>query len=248
MRGFLDGEEPESNPGPPRPEIVDEMAEALSSLELDVLALQEAPDEDRTNRLGELLQMDVHHCSAGWLGNEKWQGGFPGAILSRIPMTDSKDLRKKYCSEKNTDCFIRHWGSAKINGITMHSTHLAVHDPGKRLRELHILMDHCVPADMPATNTIILGDCNFHPHTAEYNFMLDHGFVDVFDACAKEDAYQHSCPSIKPRTRIDFIWASGDLTDRLQSCEILFEEPYGPRASDNIALSDHLPVVCELNI
>ncbi len=242
MRGFLLGEDPQNNPAPPRPEIVGLMSDALKPLDLDVIALQEAPDEDRVQELARLLEMNVHYCSAGWPGNEKWFGGFPGALLSRATIDDARDLRVEHNAEQYEDCFKRHWGSISVSGITIHSLHLSVHGSEARLGELRLLLEHAA-----REKTIICGDFNFKPDSDEYACMHENGFIDTFDNAAA-DAFPFSVKSIGPTNRIDYIWVSSDLQANVQSCEILHREPYGPRASDDLALSDHLPVLSELNI
>ena len=249
MRGFCLGEEPSSNPGPKRPQIVHEMAAALAPLQADIICLQEAADEAQTQQLANALHMHCFYCPAGWKGNESWLGGFPGAILSRLDLHEQCDLRARYCQDKDQDCFIRHWAAARINAINIHTLHLAVRDPDKRLRELDILLRHCSGSSSgpEITNTIILGDCNFEATGPEHARMRANGFIDSFTQAAKADAFPLSCPSINPSIRIDYIWLSKDLSKRLSSCSILNQAPFGPRQSDGLALSDHLPVLIELD-
>src|SRR6202023_401906 len=70
--------------------------------------------------------------------------------------------------------------------------------------------------------------------------LHDAGYVDAFRRM-NPDARGFTCPASAPSGRIDFIFASPDLAERLSACRVITE-------SDGLCAdeaSDHLPVVAE---
>ena len=105
-RGYRREENPVTNPGPPRPHLIAEMAEYLRPLDCDIIALQEAPVRADLKRLAKLLNRELVSFSSGWPGNRHWPGGFPGALLLRSAPTVTYDLRSEL-GEVPAGCFHR---------------------------------------------------------------------------------------------------------------------------------------------
>ena len=76
-----------------------------------------------------------------------------------------------------------------------------------RLAQLPPLLERL--AGRPAT--VLLGDFNAEPGSAELALVRGAGLTDAFVAAGGRPADQLTWPSDRPDRRIDYIWVSGDL-------------------------------------
>jgi endonuclease/exonuclease/phosphatase family metal-dependent hydrolase len=76
-----------------------------------------------------------------------------------------------------------------------------------RLAQLPPLLE--AAAGRPAT--VLLGDLNAEPGSAEIAMVRAAGLVDAFAAGGGRPADEPTWPSDRPRRRIDYLWLSGDL-------------------------------------
>ena len=90
----------------------------------------------------------------------------------------------------------------------MIATHL--HDPGDGgdIRQMQVPSILEFWAGRPSA--VIVGDFNAQPGDPEIGMMLNAGLEDSFAQVGTGPGY--TCPSNDPRWRIDYIWASPDLT------------------------------------
>jgi endonuclease/exonuclease/phosphatase (EEP) superfamily protein YafD len=92
-------------------------------------------------------------------------------------------------------------------------------------------------------SVILQGDLNHRPDGPEYPRWVAAGLVDTF--AAEGTGQPMTMGSNEPRSRIDYVWASGPLADRLVECRVVYEGAFRTNPDDprSFALSDHLPVM-----
>jgi len=222
---------------PPPQQVIGDMARALAPYDLDVLCLQEASREAWIADLAEKMGMAYAYFPGGWR-NEGWPEGISGAVLSRYPILDATPHPSIHWSERPEDLFTRFWGRAVLDTpdgpLAVHAAHLHHISPETRLREVGAILDTL--DDGP---TLVLGDLNHEPDSAERGHWLDAGMVDCFAAKGAGPAL--TWPADEPTMRIDYILARGPIADRLESFRVLAEAPFISQA-DALALSDHRPL------
>lgn len=72
-------------------------------------------------------------------------------------------------------------------------------------------------------------------------FLCSAGYIDCF-RCMNPDGWGFTCPALAPAGRIDFIFASPEVGERLSTCYIATEGEGGVAGDE---ASDHLAVVAE---
>ncbi|MDQ1257750.1 MAG: hypothetical protein QG656_2356, partial [Candidatus Hydrogenedentes bacterium] len=127
--------------------------------------------------------------------------------------------------------------------VSIYSVHLHPSDDAIREREVTEILRVLEPALKSGRSLLFQGDLNHRPDGPEYARWTEAGLVDAL--AAKGDPGASSVPSVKPRSRIDYIWAHGPIAERLTECSVLFEGAFrtDPADSESFALSDHLPVM-----
>jgi endonuclease/exonuclease/phosphatase family metal-dependent hydrolase len=127
--------------------------------------------------------------------------------------------------------------------IALYSAHL--HPSSAELREREVTgMLAVMSDDLVANRSVILqGDLNHRPTGPEYPRWFDAGLVDAF--AAKGRGQPLTIRSDEPRSRIDYVWASTPLAERLRECRVLYEGAFRTNPDDprSFALSDHIPVM-----
>ena len=81
---------------------------------------------------------------------------------------------------------------------------------------------------------------SLYPPHGSIRLLRKAGYIDCFRR-VNPDASGFTCPAVAPAGRIDYIFASPELTERLSACSVI-TEGNGLRGDE---ASDHLPVVAE---
>lgn len=205
----------------------------------DIVSLSEAGEEAFVAAIADTLGMKYAY----------FDGGFPGAVLTRFPIRDSANYS---LSNKDIDAlepFTRHAGRAVLEtpdgDLIVYSAHLHPRSREVRLREIALLRERMQP-DFDAGRPLLLqGDLNHTPESPEYEAWTAAGLVDTF--AAKGEGNPGTVRSIQQAMRIDYVWAHGPLAGRVEMCRVLFEGAFRVNRDDPaaFALSDHLPVLAE---
>ncbi len=222
-------------------------AKALAKFSPDLVTLQEAPPEEEVGRFAKALGMQYAFYPGGWEGDSTYPGGFPGAVVTRYPIEESKN-RPSAGAPHNEELFTRHLGWARLVAPfgTLHvvSTHLHASDHQVRMQEAAAIVQ--LIAKLRESGPVLLqGDLNSQPKDPEYAVWVDGGLVDVGKAVGIGDTPTSS--STHPVRRIDYIWATPELVKKAQRAAVLDKPPFVPDPADpaSYALSDHLPVTAE---
>jgi len=220
-----------------RPQMAQRLALELGLYAPDVITLQEAPTEEKVAEAAKHLGFNYVY----------FDGGFPGALLTRHEITDSENSPIPE-GERSNNLFTRHWGRAVVDTgsqqIHYYSIHMHPRETKIRQREAKIALDVMRPDLDAGVPLVFQGDLNHTPQGPEYALWQGAGLVDCGAAVGDDSP---SMSTTNPRYRIDHIWCAGPLAQRIQSCRVLYENAF--RADTNIdasfALSDHIPVMAE---
>lgn len=209
----------------------------LALYEPDIINFSESPSEAVTKAIAKELGM--HHVRFPSGGN------WPGTLLSRFEITDSKNVPLGF--ERPKELFTRHWGRGTIklpNGapLIVHSAHLyPVADPTVRLKEIKAMMKS-MQGDFDSGHSVLLmGDLNHSPDTAEYQLWKEAGWIDTFAKVGKGEGITFQA-DVK-NERIDYVMAFGPIAQQIVESRPLFEGAFRLNLADenSFALSDHLP-------
>ncbi|TVR07682.1 MAG: endonuclease/exonuclease/phosphatase family protein [Planctomycetota bacterium] len=244
-RGWRRGEKPQANPGPPRPWVPDAMVEALAPLAADIIALQECPERTVVSRMAQQLDMHMTWLSSRIPGDQHWPGGFPGALLSRWPMSacrDEVDLRPNLPAA----LFQRHWGNALIQGpwgpVRIHAYHCCadfaggIHDK-ERSQELTLVSQAVHQEPLPC---ILVGDHNCTPGSAPLDILTAAGFHEAHSSIGSGPGW--SDRAIAAHRRIDHCWLRGC---QATAAIVLNDLPFGSEDPQAFVLSDHRPIMID---
>jgi len=216
----------------------------LSSLDPDIVVLQEATDRYAVDRLAELTGLS--HVAAS--------PGVSVAALGRSPFATTI-----WHSPPGLRAFLEFQPAASdLRFIGLHMTS-GLSRRGERLRLRHL--DAMAPIIGPASDhgTVLIGDLNSvapgdEPRVAALPLWLrlllrfdgpirtdvldrlqQAGWVDVYRRLHPDEA-GYTLPAIDPQVRLDYLLATPALVPRIQHCEPANDAVYA-RASD------HLPLV-----
>lgn len=222
-------------------------AEALKAFTPDLVTLQEAPPEDLVARFAASLGMGYAYFPGGWKGDKTYPGGFPGAIVTRFDIVTSENRPSSGAAHDDT-FFTRHLGRAELSTPfgRLHVVSAHFHAQKQEIRMLEAAAIIALITKLHATGPVLLqGDLNQRPDAPEYQLWIEAGLADV--GAQQGIGNQPTAPSIRPRSRIDYIWATPELAGKAQHAEVLDKPPFAPDPSDlaSYALSDHLPVLAE---
>src|SRR5690625_222591 len=121
-------------------------------------------------------------------------GYWPGTLFSRLVIIDSTNVPMVEGSRPE-DLFTRHWLKATLR-LSRYETRRG--------------------------DTVLLkGDLNHAPHTAEYEFRMNVGWVDTHTAAGSGAG--RTVRVENPTTRIDYVMAYGALTRRIADSRVLFD-------------------------
>ena len=216
------------------------IARVLSSLDADIIALQEldvgrrrSQSVDQARRIAELLEMEMQFGAAIDVTGER----YGNAILSRWPMTLRRaDLLSRGQGRHEPRGAV--WSTIAIGDeqIEVISTHL-----GLTQRDRTAQLDTLLDADWPcrgevAQRTVICGDLNSSPGSSICRRLGQH-FRDVQRADGQRGRATWS--SGAPLRRIDHIFVGSQF--RVLNTDV-------PRTRLTRVASDHLPLVVELEL
>jgi endonuclease/exonuclease/phosphatase family metal-dependent hydrolase len=135
------------------------------------------------------------------------------AVLSRYPIVGSQVIRlprEGVPLRRNALGVELDLGAGRRLRVVVTHLHHLEGPAGARVRLAQVprLLD--VVAGRPAT--VLMGDLNAEPGSAEVALLRRAGLTDAFAAAGGGPADERTWPSDRPARRIDYIWLSGDLT------------------------------------
>jgi endonuclease/exonuclease/phosphatase family metal-dependent hydrolase len=204
------------------------VAAAIAAQAPDVVLLQEV---SRGWPIGGAVDL------AEWLGRRlgmryEWSpaadGQFGNLTLTRLPVAGVVAARLPYVQGPMQRSFLavtlRLPGDARLTLVNTHLQHRRENTP-TRLVQSEALLSRWAGGP----RTVLAGDFNFHPSSAEADLFRAAGLVSAQDAAGDGGAF--TAPAGDPATRIDWIFGTPDL------------EFAGFALLDEVTNSDHLPLV-----
>ncbi len=226
---------------------------AARRYDLDVIALQEATPRKHVMEAVRRLGWQVRWFRGAWTG-DGWRQGFPGAILTRLPILESRD-RPDLDPYSSDDAFSRTFGEVVINyngkRVVLMTVHLLPswkNTTSIRLREIAAVERATQRHRKRNLSVIVMGDANHQPATPEYEAWVRAGFTDSYLASGGDPVGGWTCPSTGLTERIDYVWVTGPLSYQVLESRPLSDDEFhiDPARSDDGALSDHVPVIAVL--
>lgn len=201
----------------------------------NLVTLSEATDEKVVKEIAEVLGMQYVIFPSG----QRW----PGALLTKFEIVASQNVPLAAHQETTPHLFTRHWGSAELrlkNGETLvvHSVHLHPQDPSTRQKEIDVI-NRSLESDRQAGRSMLLmGDLNHAPDDPEHQQLITAAWTDTFEKVGQGDGF-----TVHPDRRIDYILATGPITNHVEESKALSSGFFqiDPADSKSFALSDHLP-------
>jgi endonuclease/exonuclease/phosphatase family metal-dependent hydrolase len=232
--GWPDGADGAASVG--RETVAARTAAALAARDPDVVTFSEAPPEPVVREMAAEVGMDAAVFPS--------RGHYPGALLTDCPLVAAESV-PDLLDDPPDDLFTRHAGRAVVETgdgeLVVYSVHLHPGDEGIRLRESRRL-GTAVEADVRSGRPVVLqGDLNHTPDGPECEAWRAAGLRDAH-ALADADP-DPTFRTDDPDMRIDYVWVSEAFADRTAAARVLSGRPFGPGASDDYSLSDHLPVL-----
>lgn len=237
-------------------QIPQRIMQELALYRPDIINFSESADEDTVARMAEMLGLNY----AFFPGAKNGMGSFPGSILSTYQIISSRN--RPFIDRDSNDpeeLFTRHWGKAKLrlpdeSTVTVHTAHLwpfkkTESDTEIRLTEIKELVASIQHDLEHGSDSVLLqGDLNHVPGTPEYESLKAAGLIDVF--ASKGSGPGHTINSLNPTKRIDYIFATGALSQQIKSCAVLFQGSFRMNGEDpkSFALSDHIPVMADFEL
>ena len=235
------------NGGEERLELIGETIERLGA---DVVGFQEANEPEHIARLAD--RFGYHHALGRSLVSP-----YHVALMSRWPLAEVEDLTPRAGAMQRAA--VR--ATVDVGGerwcfVVLHLSpgHGSFEREALRLRELDDLLPLVAERAMPA---VMMGDFNatapYHKHVRDgvrleptdgevdgtiprevVRRIVNDGWVDAVHT-ARPEAMRHSVTTEGPATRVDYIWLTRDLRDRLADAAV--EQDGSARQA-----SDHFPV------
>lgn len=211
----------------------------------DILVIQESPIEEDIELLADALGYNYVFFKRKWTGSTDYPYGFPGAILTKFPITSTFDVQDNR-SGIAADLFERYFGIAEIEtdkgSIQIAAMHLCADfdrfREDTRLEELEIVFD-TVQKDDTFLATFIIGDCNSEPQSGAYKAIIEQGYVDTY---AGLDYLTYKVPDLTKRIDYIFMYTNRDISHTPIPVETPFNE------SKELYLSDHRAVMTKFVI
>ena len=240
-----------SEPGQPvvfadvSPGLCAALAERLRAWHADIVLLQEAPPEPFVRDIACRIGMDFAFFATPILPGGDWPFGFPGALLSRHPITDAVDLAAGLRGSRDPR-FQRHWGVATITaqgrGIRVATTHLCADWPGHdggltRLAEVEAIVGG-PPVDLFGA------DCNTRPGEAPWLRLREAAWRDGWIEAGGE-GNGFTSDTRNRIQRIDYVWLAPRCRWRAARAAVLHDMEVRVDGSPML-LSDHHPVAVDL--
>jgi endonuclease/exonuclease/phosphatase family metal-dependent hydrolase len=233
--------------------VVDGIVMAARRHDLDAIALQEATPRKHVMEAARRLGWQVRWFRGGWTG-DGWKQGFPGAILTRLPILESRD-RPDLAPYSVDDTFSRTLGEVIVihrgKPVVLMTAHMLPswqNTTEIRLREIAAIERASSRHLRQNRSVIVMTDANHQPDTPEYLAWGKAGFVDAYLASGGDPEAGLTSPSTSLTERIDYIWVAGQLANQIVESHPLTDSEFhiDRDRSVDTALSDHVPVICIL--
>jgi endonuclease/exonuclease/phosphatase family metal-dependent hydrolase len=189
------------------------IARAIEASGAEVVGLQEVSRGWYVNGSTDMLawlqrRLRMPHARFAGASDEIWGN----AVLSRYPIVASEVMplpREGVPLRRNALKVDLDLGSGRrLDVVVTHLHHVEGADGARvRLAQLPPLLKGV--AGRPAT--VLLGDFNAEPGSAEIALVRGAGLTDAFVAGGGRPADERTWPSDRPDRRIDYIWLSADL-------------------------------------
>ncbi len=227
------------------PVLVATLAQRIKAWNADVVILQEAPPEIWVRSAAQQAGMAAAYFPAQAASGPDWPFGFPGAVLSRHPLSAVED-RAAATRLPRDERFHRHWGAVDLSVggriLRVTGTHLCA-DWGGVNREPTRLAEIAALLQAPSTD-VIGADCNTRPGEAPWQRLREMGWRDGWlEGGGVGNGW--SSDSRQPIQRIDYVWLAPASPWRVRSAQILADLEVTVDGQ-RMLLSDHHPVMMEL--
>jgi len=189
------------------------IARAIEAGGAEVVGLQEVSRGWYVNGSTDMLawlqrRLRMPHARFAGASDEIWGN----AVLSRYPIVASEVAflpREGVPLRRNALAVELDLGPGRRLDVVVTHLHHVEGPEGARVRlaQLPPLLERV--AGRPAT--VLLGDFNAEPGSAEIALVRGAGLIDAFVAGGGRPADERTWPSDRPDRRIDYIWLSGDL-------------------------------------
>jgi len=189
------------------------IARAIEASGAEVVGLQEVSRGWYVNGSTDMLawlqrRLRMPHARFAGASDEIWGN----AVLSRYPIVASEVMqlpREGVPLRRNALAVELDLGAGRRLGVVVTHLHHVEGPEGARVRlaQLPPLLERV--AGRPGT--VLLGDFNAEPDSAEIALVRGAGLTDAFVAGGGRPADEGTWPSDRPDRRIDYIWLSGDL-------------------------------------
>ncbi len=229
----------------PSAALTEALVDRIATWRADVVVIQEAPPEAIVRQVADRTGMQVAYFPAQTVPGNDWPFGFPGAVLSRYPLSPSTD-RAAQVRTPTDPRFQRHWGDVDVDvhgrSLRVASLHLCADWGGTNRESTRLAELDAVLTEPPAD--VIAGDFNTTPTHEPYPVISASGWRDAWlESGAAGDG--HTSDTRRPHQRIDYVWLSPATRWRAASATVLDDTALvvGGR---RVLLSDHFPVLVEL--
>ncbi len=232
-----------------REQMEERMALELLLYKPDIVSFSESVTQPAAERIARRLGMQFAWFAPGVPGYPpRYPIGFPGTVFTRYRILESENAPYGG-APKDPALFTRHWGRATLDTgqerIAFFSGHLHPNKAEIRAREMDVMLGLIQKEIDKGGSVLFQGDFNHGPEGPEYRRWIDAGMIDALAQYGGPQQFTFN--SVEPKTRLDYIWAHGPLSKRLQGARVLNEGAFRTNPDDpqSFALSDHLPVMAK---
>ena len=217
--------------------ILDQIKESQPDL-ITLQAVKKEPNlYDGDDQATQLAILSGYHYSLFQPAVEHVDGSAEGsAILSHYPREEVDFLKLSMLTgieDTNQRVLVNslfHFPSRSIRIFNAHFSWI----PEQATDNIREAMDYIQQFEEPY---LLLGDLNTTPDSPLLNLFQQADMVDVWaELCPDESGFTFE--SDNPRLRIDYVWASKNLKNNLESIELVGNKmaPNGERPSDHLGL------------
>ena len=218
-------------------EVGELFAKSLVKYEPDIITFSEAPLCPTVDIIARRLNMKVVVFPSSWC--------WPGVLLTKYEVLEVKgySLLREYWSK---GLFTRHYGKATLltefGEVVLYSLHLYP-DPKSEVHKLEVLeVIKELKTDIGEGRLVLVqGDLNHEPTDSAYNGWMKIKLIDAFIKAGSGKGYTFKVGSLD--RRIDYVLISKNLAKHLTECHVLSEPPFNVKIKEEVALSDHLPIM-----
>jgi endonuclease/exonuclease/phosphatase family metal-dependent hydrolase len=216
----------------------DRIAEVLSEVDADIIALQEVwsqangrPEDDQAAFIARALGMD---CRFG--ENRQLLGGAYGnVVLSRLPITFSRNYDLSQSGREERGCLR---ADVQLNGQALHvyNVHLGTAFLERRHQARRLLDSQILTAEEIQHPRVLLGDFNEWTRGLASHLLAEHFKCADIRLHLKR---KHTYPGVFPFLHLDHIYYDSHL--ELLACTL-------HRSRTALVASDHLPIVADFRL